>query len=92
MHGAAFRSEDRRRLYDRKVFDVYRAWCTDNNNGYAKTAREFRNAISAYLGMAHSDLTVHTKKGNFYRDYTLTDAAKERYSKEYGSDFADFLS
>lgn len=75
-----------------KVFDVYRAWCTDNNNGYAKTAREFRDAISAYLGMAHSDLTVHTKKGNFYRDYTLTDAAKERYSKAYGSDFADFLS
>lgn len=75
-----------------KVFDVYRAWCTDNNNGYAKTSREFRDAISAYLGMAHSDLTVHTKKGNFYRDYTLSDEAKERYSKAYGSDFADFLS
>lgn len=42
--------------------------------------------------MAYSDLTVHTKKGNFYRDYTLSDEAKERYSKVYGSDFVDFLS
>ena len=75
-----------------KVFDVYRAWCEDNNNGYAKTAREFRDVISAYLGKDHSELVIHTKKGNFYRDYALTDAAKERYSKAYGSDFADFLT
>ena len=72
-----------------KVFDVYRAWCEDNNNGYAKTAREFRDAISAYLGKDHYELVIHTRTGNFYRDYTLTDAAKERYSKAYGSDFAD---
>jgi len=75
-----------------KIYAVYKAWCQDNNNGYAKTAKEFRDAIAVNLGKDYSDLIIHTRKGSFYRDYTLTEAAKAQYSKAYGYDGADFLS
>lgn len=26
-----------------RIYDVYKAWCHDNNNGFAKTAKEFRD-------------------------------------------------
>jgi phage/plasmid-associated DNA primase len=32
-----------------KVYDVYKAWCLDNNHGYSKTAKEFREELSEYL-------------------------------------------
>ena len=74
-----------------KIFSVYKAWCQDNNNGYAKTAREFRDSIADHLGAAHADLTIHMKKGTFYRGYTLTEEAKDQYRKAYGYDGSEFL-
>ena len=75
-----------------KIYDVYKAWCQDNNNGYAKTAREFRNAIADHLGKEHTDLVTHTRNGSFYQDYTLSHDAREHYSKAYGYDSSDFLT
>ena len=75
-----------------KVFDVYKAWCVDNNNGYAKTVREFREAIAVYLGCDYADLVVHSRKGRFFKDYTLTAEAKEQYRTAYGYDTDGFLS
>ena len=75
-----------------KIYDVYKAWCQDNNNGYAKTAREFRNAIADHLGKEHTDLITHTRNGSFYLDYTLSHNAREHYSKAYGYDSSDFLT
>ena len=75
-----------------KVFDVYKAWCVDNNNGYAKTVREFREAIAGYLGCDYADLVVHSRKGRFFKDYTLTAEAKEQYRTAYGYDTDGFLS
>ena len=75
-----------------KIYDVYKAWCQDNNNGYAKTSKEFRDSIADYLGKQHSDLIIHTRKGSFYRDYTLSANAREQYSKAYGYDASDFLT
>ena len=63
-----------------KVYDVYKAWCYDNNNGYAKTAKEFREALSSYLGTTYKDMTVHTEHGTCFRDYTLNEEAMEDYS------------
>ena len=42
-----------------KLYDVYRAWCVDNNNGYAETARAFRDKLCEYLGKDYKELTVH---------------------------------
>lgn len=70
-----------------KVYQVYRDWCKDNNNGYAKTAKEFREILSGHLGKSYAELTTHTKVGTCYKDYTLTEECKEQYNLCYGTDF-----
>ena len=69
-----------------KLYDVYRAWCVDNNNGYAETARAFRDKLCEYLGKEYKELTVHTEIGTCYRDYTLSLDAKRQYVRVYGYD------
>ena len=68
------------------MYKVYKAWCADNNNGYARTAREFRDTLSAHLGSSFGEMTVQRKQGTFYRDYTLSEEAKQQYQREYGYD------
>lgn len=75
-----------------KVYEVYKAWCRDNNHGFCKTAKEFRTELSLYLNTPHSDLiTRRGKGGNFYRNYTLTNEAKETYKLAYGHEYLEFL-
>ncbi len=74
-----------------RIYDVYRAWCSDNNNGFAKTAKEFREKLSAHIGITFKDMTIHTNKGTFYRNLTLTTETKEQYNRAYGYDSTDFL-
>ena len=75
-----------------RIFKVYRAWCQDNNQGYAKTAKEFREELAAYLDTTFSAMTTRQKGNTYYRDYSLTLEAKEQYRKEYGYDGSEFLS
>jgi P4 family phage/plasmid primase-like protien len=76
-----------------KVYDVYRAWCGDNNNGYAKTAREFRAEVAEHIGSSFTEMTVRRGKGGtFYKDYTLNTEAKRQYSRAYGYDGSEFLA
>ncbi|MBZ4653100.1 MAG: primase [Peptococcaceae bacterium] len=75
-----------------RIYDVYRAWCHDNNNGFAKTAKEFRETLASHLGCTFKEMTVHTNKGTYYKNLTLTIEAKEQYKKAYGYDSTDFLS
>lgn len=74
-----------------RVYRIYQAWCRENNHGYAKTAKEFREALAGYLGGSFADVTTRQKGNTFYRDYTLTQEAKDLFSKEYGYDGTDFL-
>lgn len=69
-----------------KVYNVYRAWCGNNNNGYAKTAREFRNELAEHLGTTFTDMSVKRNTGTFYRNLTLTAEAKREFSQAYGFD------
>ena len=76
-----------------RIFKVYRAWCTDNNHGYAQTAKEFRDTLALHLDTTFSQMTVRRGKGGtFYREYTLTTDAKELYAMAYGYDETEFLS
>lgn len=76
-----------------RVYKVYKAWCMDNNHGYAKTAKDFRNELADYLGTTFSDMTVRRGKGGtFYSGYTLTDEAKATYQQAYGYDEFPLLS
>ena len=67
-----------------KVYEVYKAWCNDNNHGYAKTSKEFREEICSLLKAPWEGVTVRRACGNVYRLYTLTNDAKRTYSKAYG--------
>ena len=74
-----------------RIYRVYQAWCRENNNGFAKTAKEFREALAAHLGCSYADMTTRQKGNTFYKDYSLTLEAKEQYAREYGYDGAEFL-
>lgn len=75
-----------------KVYRVYKAWCQDNNNGYAKTARDFRNELAAHLGTTFDEMTVRRKNGTFYKAFTLNLESKEQYPQAYGYDSTEFLA
>ena len=70
---------------------VYKAWCQDNNNGYAKTAREFREELAAHLGTTFKEMSVQRRQGTFYKDYTLAEDAMRQYAMGYICDDTDFL-
>ena len=70
-----------------KVFKVYQEWCRDNNHGFAKTAKEFRDELSLHVGASYQDMIVRRGTGgSFFKLYTLSDEAKENYHKAYGYD------
>ncbi len=75
-----------------RIYKVYRAWCSDNNNGYAKTAKEFREELTDHLGSTFTDMSVQRNSGTFYRDYTLSLETKREYSQIYGYDSSEFLN
>lgn len=69
-----------------RMYRVYRAWCADNNHGFAKTAREFRQEFSEILGGTFGEATVRKKGNTFYKNVTLSLETKENYSLAYGYD------
>ena len=75
-----------------RIFKVYQAWCRDNNHGYAKSAKDFREELATYLGTTYADMTTRQKGNTYYRDYSLTLETKEQYPREYGYDGTEFLS
>lgn len=69
----------------RKMFDVFKAWCVDANNGYVAKKSEFKKEIAEYLNMTIDEITVRSNSDRFYI-FTLTLDAKKEYSRAYGSD------
>lgn len=69
-----------------KVYKVYKAWCADNNNGYAKTYKEFRDQLADYLGTTFYKMIAKRHTGTFYRAYTLDTEIKKQYAQVYGYD------
>ena len=75
-----------------RIYRVYQAWCRENNNGYAKTAKEFREELAEYLGATFAEISTRQKGNTYYKNYSLTQEAKELFVKEYGYDSTtDFL-
>lgn len=74
-----------------RIYKVYQGWCRENNNGFAKTAREFRDTIASHLGADYSKITTRQNGNTYYKGYSLTLEAKEQFSREYGYDGTEFL-
>ena len=60
-------------------------WCKDYNSGYSKTMKEFRDTICEHLGTEYADLTVHRKRGTFFRNYALDQDVKEHYWRAFNN-------
>lgn len=61
------------------IHRVYSAWCKLNNNGYAKSAKEFREELAAHLGTTFADMTTRCHGNTYYKEFTLTNDAQENY-------------
>ena len=48
--------------------------------------------LAAYLDTTFAAMTTRQKGNTYYRDYSLTQEAKEQYQREYGFDGTEFLS
>ena len=75
-----------------RIYKVYQAWCRENNNGYARTAKEFREQLAAHIGGTFADITTRQKGNTYYKDFTITEETKELYAKEYGFEESEFLA
>ena len=60
-----------------KIHTAYREWCKRNNNNYAKSAKEFRDELAAYLFTTFADMSTRIRGNTFYKDFTLTQEAQE---------------
>ena len=74
-----------------KVYRIYQAWCRLNNNGFAKTAREFRTTLARYYKTDFSSMTIRRSYGNVYRDLLLTPEALQEYTGFWSSPEDDFF-
>ena len=61
------------------IHRVYAAWCKLNNNGYAKSAKEFREELAAHLGTTFADMTTRCHGNTYYKEFTLTDDTQDNY-------------
>lgn len=62
-----------------QIYRAYRSWCSDNNNGYAKTAKEFRDILASHLGTTYARMTVHREGGTYYRNLMLNEETNDEY-------------
>lgn len=75
-----------------KIYKVYKEWCWDNNNGFAKTYKKFWTKLADYLSTTFKDMIVKRNIGTFYKEYTLTTECKKEYQQAYGYDSTEFLA
>lgn len=71
--------EKRRYSTVMQVYAAYQGWCRDNNRGFARTTREFREELAAHLGVDAKEMTVRHREGMVYRSHTLTQEALDYY-------------
>ena len=62
------------RYTTRAIYRAYKSWCIDNNNGYSKSEKDFREGLAAYLNTTVAQMKVERSNGTYYRDYTISKA------------------
>ena len=66
-----------------RIYDVYREWCSDYNNGYAKSIKEFRETIADCFGKSYSEITVHKKNGTYFQNLWLIPHVRDHYWRAF---------
>ena len=67
-----------------KLYDIYKAWCRDNNGGFYKSQKEFHDELVLfYNANNYKELITKIKGRTYLKDYTLTTEAKDLYQHIY---------
>ena len=61
------------------IHKAYIQWCKANNNGYARSAKEFREELASLLGTTFADMTTRVHGNTYYKQWTLTADAEQDY-------------
>ena len=76
----------------KKTYDVFKAWCMDNNNGYTISNIEFRKELlNIFKAQNIKDIIIRRKTGRYYI-FTLSRETKLDYTKIYGYDNSNINS
>ncbi|RRD36688.1 DNA primase [Leucobacter sp. OH2974_COT-288] len=70
------------------MYRAYKQWCADNNNGYAKTAPEFKQALATLHGTTHQQMVTRNSRGTVYHSLGLTEDAEAEYGLTAGTRFS----
>jgi len=63
----------------KRIHDIYKLWCKDNNNGYGATAQEFYNEAQLYYGLSDNDMVIRTSQNEHYA-FSLNSKAIDDYA------------
>jgi hypothetical protein len=61
------------------IHRAYVQWCRANNNGFANSAKEFREELAGHLHTTFADMTTRVHGNTYYKEWTLTDDAWDNY-------------
>ena len=61
------------------IHKAYIQWCKSNNNGYARSAKEFRDELAMHMGTTFADMTTRIHGNSYYKEWTLTSDAQDDY-------------
>ena len=61
------------------IHRAYIQWCRANNNGYARSAKDFREELSGYLHTTFADMSTRHHGNTYYKEWTLTADAQDDF-------------
>ena len=64
-----------------KIHKAYVLWCRNNNNGYSKSAKEFRDELASHLDSTFADMTTRIHGNTYYKEWTLTEDIQDDYAQ-----------
>lgn len=67
------------KLTTSQIYRTYMGWCKDNNNGFYKTRKEFKDELCKYYKVDPKDIVIHNNTGNYYKNITLNPTAYSEY-------------
>lgn len=63
------------------IHRAYVQWCRLNNNGYAKSAKEFREELASHLHTTFAEMSTRHRGNTYYKEWTLTADAQDDFKQ-----------
>ena len=68
------------------MYEVYKEWCKNNNNGHYESNPTFKRTFTQYFGYKEPEDAVIKYSNTYYKDYTISIECKKDYCNIYGYD------